>query len=213
MGRGRSGRDQWAWALLGALMLALGCGGFVHAARATVAAVRYQSAKYGVPRPAPERVLNLCRTAYAWYPWNYYFSIEAAEQAYRESERLSTNAVAWREQAKWWCGRGLAQNPYKSQLRRLQTRFLWEESPSQAIAYWTAYTDWHYWEPYNHTVLAELHAAAGEFEEAGRELELIRGFPDHADAAAAVARERQTWDALLKDSGPVANDPEMSSGR
>ena len=198
MERTRSTGDQWFVVLLGGLLLLGAAGGLVHAARGTVAALNYKAAKYGTPRPSTEAVLTLCRHAYAWYPWNYYFSIEAAERAYYDSERPSTNAAAWRQQAKWWCERGLAQNPHKSQLRRLWTRFLWEDSPSQAIAYWSAYTDWNYWEPYNHAVLAELHAAAGDFDRAGRELALIEAFPDHADAAKAVARERQVWDAMLR---------------
>ena len=198
MGRSRTSTDQWLIALLGILLLVVAMAGVAEAVRGTVAAVYYQKATYGIPRPSTETALDLCRRAYGWYRWNYYFSIEVAERAYYDAQAGGTNAPVLLERARWWCERGLAQNPCKSQLRRLQTRFLWNESPAQAIAYWSAFTDWNYWEPYNHAVLAQLYAAAANFAEADRELALIRAFPDYADAAKAVEHERQTWDAMLR---------------
>jgi hypothetical protein len=198
MSRMRSKVDPWSGALLGLLLLIGSLAGVVHAARGAAAARQYFTAVYGRERPDSETIMDLCRKAYRWYPWNYRFSIVAAELAYRKSEAASTNAAMWRGLATLWCERGLAQNPYKSQLIRLKTRLLWPEAPAQAITCWSAYTDWNYWEPYNHAVLAELHAEAGDFERADRELDLIRSFPDYPDAAANVTRERRTRAEMLR---------------
>jgi len=86
-------------------------------------------------------------------------------------------------------------------LIRLQTRLLWPESPAAAIACWEAYTEWHYWSPYNHAVLADYYAKVGDFDKAERQLDLIKAFPDYVDAAKGVAAERETWARLLKGDG------------
>lgn len=198
MRRSRTRFGPWAGAFLGVLLLAGSTVGVAHAVSGTVAAGQYFMAVCARPPPAPETVLALCAKAYGWAPWNYYFSIAAAELAYRQSETATTNAAAWRRLSSLWCYRGLAQNPHKSQLVRLKTRLLWPDSPAQAIACWSVYTDWNFWEPYNHAVLAEMRAEAGDFELADRELDLIRAYPDYADAAAKVARERQARAAMLR---------------
>ncbi len=198
MGNQHTRGDQWFVAVTGALVLLVSVVGMVHAARAACAAGAYYAATYGVARPSPETVLDLAQRSYRQYPWNYYFSIQAAEIAYRQSEGASTNAVDWLQKSQWWCQRGLAQNPYKSQLRRLQTRFLLAESPVRAIPYWAAYTDWNYWEAYNHATLAELCAEGGDFDRADRELKLIERFPDYGPAKERVDRQRKTWEAMMR---------------
>ena len=202
MGRQRGSGDRWFLMVMGVLLLAIALVGLAHSIRGAVAGWICYASEFAAKRPPPEVRLDSCRRAYNWYPWNYYFSIRAAELAYRQYEVAPTNAVdAWLGKAKWWCERGLAQNRYKSQLIRLQTRLLWPESPAAALAGWEAYTDWHYWSPYNHAVLAEYYAKAGDFEKADRQLDLIKAFPDHADAAKAVAAERQTWNRLFTGDG------------
>lgn len=201
MGRHRGNADRWFLAVVGALLLMIATLGLAHSIRGAVAGWLYHASEFAATRPAPEARLDLCRRAYNWYPWNYYFSIRAAELAYQQYEAAPTNAADWLGKANWWCERGLVQNRYKSQLIRLQTRLLWPESPAAAIACWEAYTEWHYWSPYNHAVLADYYAKAGDFDKAERQLDLIKAFPEHADAAKAVAVERQNWDKLLRGEG------------
>jgi hypothetical protein len=198
MSRAQSKADPWLGALLGFLLLVASMVGVVHAARCTVAAQHYFAAVHRRPAPPPATVLKLCGKAYGWYPWNYYFSMAASGLAYRQSETSATNAAAWRGLSTLWCERGLVQNPRKSELVLLKTRLLWPEAPAYALATWSAYTDWNYWEPYNHAVLAELRAEAGDFDLAARELELIRAFPEYRDAAARVDRERTMRAAMLR---------------
>jgi len=200
-GRHWGSGDQWFLAVIGGLLLVVSAAGLTQAVRGAVAGWIYHGAEFASVRPSPETRLDLCRRAYNWYPWNYYFSIRAAELAYRQYEAAPTNQAVWLEKAKWWCERGLAQNRYKSQLIRLQTRLLWPESPAAAIACWEAYTEWHYWSPYNHAVLADYYAKVGDFDKAERQLDLIKAFPDYVDAAKGVAAERETWARLLKGDG------------
>lgn len=198
MRRHLSTDDRWLVAVTGPLLLFLSVFGIWYAARAAAGAWLYRYAKYGSPAPSADALMDVCRKAHVWYPWNYYGSIVAAERAFRQSEAEPTNAVHWLRQSQWWCSRGLVQNPYNSQLRRLHTRFLWPESPAAATAYWAAHTDWHFWEPYNHAVLAELYAQGGDFERADSELNLIRSFVDYGPAKERVDRERQAWTDVMR---------------
>jgi hypothetical protein len=186
--------DQWFLASIGVLLLCVALVGIVYAGRASLAAQLACSARYGAAASNVEYVLDSCRQAYVLYPWNYYFSILAAEAAYYSAGNVPDEVRARRlQQAELWCERGLIQNQYRSQLRRLKTRFLWETSPSEAIAYWTAYTDWQYWEPYNHQTLAEYYAKYGEFEQAERELKLIAHFPAYESTRKFIESEKANW--------------------
>ena len=186
--------DQWFLATIGVLVLGLSFAGILHGARAAVAANLSRKAQFGVPAPDVEQVLDSCRRAFVLYPWNYYFSIFAAELAYYKAGEVNGDQQAERiRQAELWCERGLMQNCYKSQLRRLKTRFLWERSPSEAIAYWEVNTNWQYWEPYNHETLAELYAKFGEFEKASHELKLIENFPAYAATRTLIENEKKFW--------------------
>jgi hypothetical protein len=191
--------DQWFLAVMGALVFALALAGLVYSTRASVASHLACKAKYGLPPASVEQVLEACRKAYSLYPWNYYFTIFTAEMAYYRATDVTGEARAERlRQARFWCDRGLYQNGYKSQLRRLKTRFLWEESPLKAIEYWKAYTDWQFWEPYNHATLAELYARAGEFDPAEQSLKWVAIDPvAHKNARVAVDREKKIWEESL----------------
>lgn len=186
--------DQWFLATMGLLVLALALYGIRHGVRASVAAQLAREARYGSASTHVEYVLDQCQRAFKLYPWNYYFSIHAAELAYYTAEQVTGELRTGRlRQSALWCERGLMQNPYRSQLRRLRTRFLWEKSPAEAIAYWEAHTRWQYWEPYNHETLAGLYAKYGEFEKAERELKLIEKFPAHAATRVMVENEKKEW--------------------
>jgi hypothetical protein len=198
----RSISDQWFVAVVGGGLLALSLLGVVHGTRAAVAQACYQRAKYGAAAGDVPEIVRLCRRAYAWYPWNYYFSIEASEWAYQaasvmEGEEARQDML---RQAQFWCERGLIQNPWRSQLRRLKTRFLWETSPSEAIRYWESHTQWQFWEPHNHRVLAELYARAGDFENAEKSLKWTAGTPEFEPARQVVLSEKTAWNEALKEN-------------
>lgn len=186
--------DQWFLATLGVLLLWLFLAGVQHGLRASRAARLAWDARYGAASTQVEEVLDLCRRAYVLYPWNYYFSIYAAELAYYKADEVQGDLRKARlDQAQRWCERGLMQNGYRSQLRRLKTRFLWEQSPAEAIAYWEAHTRWQFWEPYNHETLAGLYAKYGEFDKAERELSLIKPFPAYEATRALIESEKTFW--------------------
>lgn len=192
--------DQWFLAVVGVVLLVLSLAGAAFAARAAVASTLSYKSQFGADRDDVEKVLDNCRMAYALYPHNYYFSIYAAEMAYYRAPEAQGKVRAYRlRQASLWCDRGLQQNPYKSQLRRLKTRFLWEESPMKAIEYWREYTEWQFWEPYNHATLAEMLARAGEFEEAEKSLAWVKVDPAaYEETRRVVKREKDAWEAAVK---------------
>ncbi len=186
--------DQWFLASIGVLVLGLSLVGIWHGARAAVAARYSWAAQHGVGAPDVEKILESCHRAYVLYPWNYYFSIYASEMAYYRADEVKGGLRAERmRQAELWCERGLIQNGYRSQLRRLKTRFLWEHSPSEAIAYWEAHTNWQFWEPYNHETLAGLYAKYGEFDKAERELQLLKNFATYGATQTLIESEKKLW--------------------
>jgi hypothetical protein len=177
-------------------------GGVVHGIRAGVAQAWYCRAKYGEPPADVDQSLALCQKAFRLYPHNYYFSILAAERAYATAQSASdAAATAWLRAAQLWCDRGLAQNVWRSQLRRLKTRFLWEESPAEAIAYWRRYTDWQFWEPYNHAVLAEMYARTGDLERATECLYWARGDPHGTEVRVLIRKAQEKQDAAAALEG------------
>jgi hypothetical protein len=198
----RSSSDQWFVAVIGLGFLLVSVLGVIHGAHAGLAQCLYHNAKYGSPPSESGRTLAFCRRAYALYPWNYYFSIEAAERAYEAAgAATASNREDLLRQSQFWCERGLIQNPWRSQLRRMKTRFLWEASPSAAIRFWEEHTDWHFWDPYNHAVLAELQAKAGDFKKAERSLKWTEGTSEYESTRQRVQEEKAGWKEALQDNG------------
>ncbi len=186
--------DQWFLAMVGVLLLALSLLGVWHGARASLASYWSLESQFGESRDDVDKVLEQCQRAFVLYPWNYYFSIYAAELAYYKIDEAQGELRTKRfQQAQLWCERGLMQNGFRSQLRRLQTRILWDRSPSEAIAYWEAHTKWQFWEPYNHETLAGLYAKYGDFEKANHELKLIEGFPAYEATRTLIESEKKYW--------------------
>lgn len=194
----RSINDPWVVALAGVFLAAVSVAGVWHSVCAGMAQGYYHRAKYGKPEADTGRVLELCRRAYSWYPHHYYFSILAAEKAYYTAEAQKGQSRKHRmEQAVFWCDRGLAQNWWKGQLRRLKARFLWEESPSKAIRFWEAFVEWQFWEPHHHAVLAEMYARVGDFDKAEGALVWADGTPEWGAARRVVDEEKKEWNAIL----------------
>jgi len=170
----------------GGILLAVGCAGVFHAARASAAQWLYGAVRYGRERPFHE-TLRMASLASRIYPWNFYLCAWVAESAFGGSpgaepgERAALRAAAGR-----WCARSLELNPYKRNMNVLNARLLEAGSPAGAVEFWRRYVELQYWSRYNHALLAELCAAAGEFAEAARELEMARGGPGFDDARARV---------------------------
>lgn len=194
----RLGSDPWFVAAAGAALLAVAVMGVWHGLRAGVAMVTYHQAKYGAASGDVTRNLRLCQRVYPLYPWNYRFSIFVAEQAYYDHSATGERRRQLLRQARLWCERGLTQNEWKSQLRRLKTRFLYDEAPLKAVQYWQAFADWQFWEPYNHVVLVEMHARNGDFNKAEAEMKWVTGSSHEASARTFIDRERQSWAEALK---------------
>lgn len=187
--------------LMGVAIFVAGLAGVVWSVRAGTAHIVYRVAKRQTTEGGLDGMLRLCGRAQSLYPWNYYVCIRAAEASYYGSGE--PRSAQWKERiqvSRAWCERGLRQNPWKSQLRRLKARLLWLESPRAAVDYWSAYVDWHYWEPHNHAVLAEMYGQLGDFKSAEKEMALIAAFPESAEARKNVLRSKTEWDAMLNGS-------------
>lgn len=165
------------------LLFVVALAGVVHSARATVAYTLYHRAKYGSARHDVPAILRLAERAHRLYRRNYYLCILAAEQAnYAGVVADGADADRMLAVARFWIARGLDLNPYKRQLCLLNARLKAEDSPGDAVEFWAQYVDWHFWDPYNHAVLVELHAGAGQYAQAMSELKWVRGTVHFADA-------------------------------
>ena len=141
----------------GAVLLALSVFGVYYGAKASLAQYAYYRAKYGDARGDVDSIARLCEQAHRLYPHNYRFCAWTAASAWKARgtgdtpERVAT--------ADNWCAVGLAVNPLHRPLRLLRARLLQRQAPGEAAAYWARYVEWHFWEPANHAILAELHAS------------------------------------------------------
>lgn len=175
--RGDNRRLNRAGIRLVALLLAALCLiCIVHGIRAGVAQGLYFRAKFGSDREDLGRIVHGCKTACRLYPANYYFAMWTAETAYYrwEADKGLDHAL---EAARKWCDAGLRVNHYRSSLRLLKMRLLRMDSTGEATTYWQEYVDWHFWNPHNHAVLAELYADSGRWGKAMQELRWVKGSP------------------------------------
>jgi hypothetical protein len=178
--------------LVGAVAILLGAFGMVRATRAGLAHATYHRLKYGRRSDATPPGLSRAdqaraERAHRLYPWNAGLCQWAADRAFYDGpgpDRLSE--AERRRLADEWCQRGLALNPHDRPLRLIRARSLALGSPSAGLASWREYLDWHYWDPYNHAVLASLHAQAGDYERALDALEMAHGSPHDASTRAEI---------------------------
>jgi hypothetical protein len=184
-------------------LLVVCAAGVVHGVRAASAQWMYERAKYGADRSSLLRILALCESAQRLYPFNYYFCLWAATQACQASDVPGQGAA--HAAADRWCARGIALNPYNRKLQIIRARRLQGRAPRQAAAQWARYVDWQFWDPYNHSLLAELYADAGEVEQALAELEWARGSPYFAAARGRLleAWEREKQSAAAGGAAPA----------
>jgi len=97
-----------------------------------------------------------------------------------DDERLSI--------ARRWCEIGLELNPFRRPLRVLKTGLLARDSLRDAIDYWERYVDWHFWDPGNHALLAELYAEDGDFGKAMQSLRWVQG-SEHYEAVRSALQD------------------------
>jgi hypothetical protein len=175
----------------GALLVAVGIFGAHYGWSATRAHWLYRDAKYGSQRDDVPAILRACEAAHRLYPHNYFFCIWAAEQAYHSRNEVYGEDRERRcRAAENWCNVGLSQNHYKSQFQLLKARLLERRDPASAASHWARYVDWHFWEPYNHAVLVDLYASAGNFDGAADSLDRVRG-SEHYEWA--LGRLQDAW--------------------
>jgi tetratricopeptide (TPR) repeat protein len=174
--------------------------------RVAVAQALYFQAKYGAARSDTERVLALAERAFQWYPRHYRFCVWAAGAAYRDRLDAEGRERPDRLQAaQAWCARGLALNPHHRELRVLRARLLTRADAAAAAAYWRRYVEWHFWDPWNHALLAKLCADAGEFDAAVDALAWAQREPTpHAEARRHV---REAWEAQKRLPAPAGTPP------
>ncbi len=194
-------RRKGGWLMAGGALLAMSLVGMGLSARAGLAQAIYASAKFGPVRHAPpEATLRRAERAHRLYPFNYFLCIQASEKAYYERRGSDGREDPGRvEAAALWCERGLALNPYNSQLQRMKTRLLARTDLRAALDHWQAYVDWYFWEPYHHAVLVDLRTKLGDVVGARDALRWVKGSPHYAAAEAAVRaiEEPEDLDALV----------------
>lgn len=164
--------------------------GIVHGSRGSLAAWDYYRAKYGAAAGNPSRVMWLCGQSFQRYPWNYHVAILAGETARAMAGESAAEAAGWPAldgRLGDWCRLGLELNPYRIELRFMEAELLWDESPEKGIAAWESYVDWHFWNPANHALLADMYADAGRFEEAVRILDRFVPGAEYAPLRDSIA--------------------------
>ncbi|MDI6774144.1 MAG: hypothetical protein QME60_01940 [Verrucomicrobiota bacterium] len=185
----------------GALLLGVAVAWTARGARAGVAQILYRQCKFGGVLQYPKAgrlgaTFRRCEDAQRLYPWNYWFCVWTAESAWHERfDLLGREIPEHVKMAAYWCDNGLARNPYKSQLRLLKTRLLERESVVEALRYWEACVDWEFWNPYNHAVLVDLRARAGDYAGAMESLEWVKGSSHYEYAA---SRLNDAWNSELR---------------
>ncbi len=185
------------WRIGGGLLLALvAVVGLSQAVRASWAYVLMHEANFGPSRHDSEKALRISYQAQRKYPYSYHLAIYAGSLAWNQYLRTDDDgdaalAEVHLDKVRYWTRVGLHQNPYPIQLRWFKKRLLeMDDSVDAAIAYWEAHTDWHFWDAYNHAVLADLYTHAGRFEDAERALRMLTRSPHYAEAAAALKAAR-----------------------
>ena len=185
---GSVARFDWR-RITGAIFFAATLAGAVYAARAAVGQAAYHdllSATDDLPR-----FRQLAKTGWAYYPFNYRLCLATARKLYDSARALPEGErAALMDEARFWCEQGLGLDPYVRDLRWLKSQFLWTESPPRAIEYWERCVDWDFWFPFNHAVLADMYTAAGDLDNAAKEVEWTRNSEYYAAVNDHLAQAR-----------------------
>jgi hypothetical protein len=185
----------------GAVLVVVGIAGVWIALRNEQVACLYHEAKYGRASGDLRRICALAERAHAISPNHHLFWTWVAERC-RDERKTTTgpSRAEWRGALARWCGRGLAANPWSPALRVIHAGLLSEQDPRAAVRWWESCVDWHYWEPYNHALLGELYARAGDFSRAFQVLGRIRG-RRYAEEGAAIVEAIMLTEAARQQPG------------
>ena len=207
-GTEHSTMNRWVTSFFGILltMAALVC--LLHTTRMVIASTYYHQAKYGSSKEDVEYVLEKCRSAAALCGYHYLFFRLAADKAFAlASKGDSADREYYFDQARFWCERSLALSSHQTLVNWIKARLLWRESPAQAIKHWENHVAWHFWDPFNHAMLACMYAQADDVPRAEKEVEWVKGSPYYDNTVRIImdARSRQSTDAAdgtaIGDSG------------
>jgi len=193
--------------VIGLAMLSISLWGGKYSLRGAMGEWLYYKAKHGTTSRRVEDALALETKSLRLHPANYRLCEYAAEAAYnRAYEPGVTNTVELKASARFWCERGLALNNYSPYLRWLKSQFLWTEDPDAAIANWANYTEWHFWDAYNHAQLCEMYARVGRFPAAEAEFKWVKGSSYEADVRATIEAEKRTRAAAVSPTPSGLDD-------
>lgn len=189
--------------MVGPLVAVISLVGIVHGARASLAQGLYYQASYGEAKDNPDRVLEACARAERLYVWNYLFCSRATGSAFVKADSLTNAAQKARflAAAEKWCDCGLSLNPYSRELILRKAGLLGSGNggAAKAAAYWAGYTDWHYWNPENHSILGRMYVWAGDFEKAEACASLIRNTREFAVLRRAIDEEKARQSAFRRE--------------
>ena len=164
----------------GGLLLLLGCFGLWYALRVAKAQILYHRIKFREPAISLVDAAEVAERSHQLYPHNYHLSQWLAEKAWYEHTDANL--------AMQWLPRGLRQNPYRLEMRWLETVLVGREDPEEAARMWEAYSDEVFW---NRWVLAGRVywlAYAGRVEEAEHYMQILQRIGgDHSWAEQALA--------------------------
>ncbi len=178
---------------------AIGLLGAISSVRFAVSSLFYRQARFVRHAGGGDylaRASKLAQTAYKMDEWNHPFwswlsdGLVTAYGTSGDPDILAGAAL--------WSKRGLAANSYGWRLSVTRAKVLAETSPDEAVRFWERYVEWHYWEPFNHAYLAELHARAGDTGRALHVLRRIEGMPYHEQARQIVTQ----WAGHQRSAGP-----------
>ncbi len=131
----------------------------------------------------------LAEVAHRRYGHNYNLSMLLATESWdaQESGGGGVDAPRMTAAAATWCARGIAQNPYRRELRWQEALLAAVESPAHAVSLWRGYVEFAFWDGWNLGGLIWLMARAGQLEDAMELLPLLRGRSEYATALKTVA--------------------------
>ena len=90
----------------------------------------------------------------------------------------------------------------------LKAYLLVREQPAAAAAGWEVYLDRRFWDPFNHSVMAELWAVAGDYRQARESLRWTEGSRYHNETRKLVL---EAWrrEAAGPDAAPAFHGKSM----
>ncbi len=160
----------------------------VYSARAGWSQYSYFRLKYGDLSEAPlDHRQDIATAATMRYPHNYYLSELMAEAflgaAVNERPMMAEQHYA---AALLWSKRGVAQNPYRRNLRWMEAHLTLQDSPETAYILWRDYVEFAFWDPWNIASLLDLALEADRLDDALELLPLLQGTSRYREAKDAV---------------------------